>query len=211
MTEKDYNPNQKQKKAIKKAAVATKEKDRSKKVTKKDVKKDADKESNDKKTNKQTKSKKKEKSKKKVTKKKVKKSKAVVNSHSLPISTKKSVGVCKFIKGKKISEAIQDLEQVSKGKKAVPLKGEIPHRKGKIMSGRFPKKAAGEFITVLKGLAGNSIVNGIEDPIIVEAIANMASRPYGRFGATQKKRTHLKIVAKDKKMLNKNKNQGGKK
>jgi|TARA_Y100000310_G_scaffold167546_2_gene167355 large subunit ribosomal protein L22 len=131
------------------------------------------------------------------TKPKVKKTEAFVNATSLPISTKHSMAVCKFIKGKKIEDALKNLEEVVLIKKAVPMKGEIPHRKG-MMSGRYPKKTAEYFIKLLKGLSANANVNGLENPVISEAIANMASRPYSRFGRVRKKRTHVKIIVKEK-------------
>lgn len=136
----------------------------------------------------------------------IKKSLAVVNAQGLPISTKTSSYVCKFIKNKKIEDAIEDLKQVILKKKAIPMKGEIPHRKGKIMSGRFPRNAAMHFIKLLKSLSANSVVNGISNPIISEAIANIASRPYSKFGAVRKKRTHVKLVAREKSELNKSRN-----
>jgi ribosomal protein L22 len=214
MTEKDYNPKQKEKKAMARAAVADKVK---KKVIKDIEGKNKVPEAVAKKEEKiaektaetapeKAKEKKPEAEKAKPvekTKPKVKKEEAVVNSYSLPISTKKAADVCRFIKGKTIEKAISELEEVAKGRKAVPMKGEIPHRKGKIMSGGFPKKTVKEMIVVLKGLAGNAAVNEIEDPVINEAIANMASRPFGRFGRVQKKRTHLKITAKEKKTKSK--------
>ena len=128
------------------------------------------------------------------TKPKVKKTEAVVNSLNLPISTKYSKAVCKFIKGKKIENAINDLEKVIVQKKPVPMKGEIPHRKG-IMSGRYPKKAAQHFITLLKSLSANANLHEIENPIIKKAIANIGSRPYGKFGRVRRKRTHVKLTA----------------
>lgn len=136
---------------------------------------------------------------------KKKKDEAVVNSFSLPISTKKATDTCKFIKGKRIEDVQNYLEEVIRGKKAIPFKGEYAHRKGKMMSGGFPKNIAKHFIVILKGLTGNAAVNGIDDPVIVEAIANLAARPYGRFGRIQRKRTHVKIVARDKKDLLKSK------
>ncbi len=129
---------------------------------------------------------------------KIKKTEAFARGVNIPVSTKQAVAVCRFIKNKKIGDAIRDLEQVKTGRKAVPMKGEIPHRKGMMMSGRFPKKATEHFIILLKSLAANANVNELEEPIITEAIANFASRPYGRFGRTQKKRTHIKIIAKNK-------------
>lgn len=136
--------------------------------------------------------------------KKIKKIEAVVNSFSLPISTKISCAICKFIKGKKIDKAIEDLNEVIHEKKAVPMKGEIPHRKGKgIMSGRFPGKAATYFITLLKALKGNSNANELENPRISEAIANLASRPFGKQGKVRKKRTHVMIKVMEKKLISK--------
>ena len=111
------------------------------------------------------------------------------------------MAICKFIKGKTIEDAQKYLEEVTRVKKAIPMKGEIPHRKGKMMSGRFPVNAAKQFIVLLKSLAGNSTMNSIDDPVIVEAIANKAPRPYGRFGSWQRKRTHIKLVAREKKVI----------
>jgi len=142
---------------------------------------------------------------KKKTKPKIKKTEAVVNSYSLPISTKQSVAICKYIKGKKIEKVINDLEKVIVLKKSVPMKGEIPHRKGPGKtasgSGRFPKNASIHFIKLLKSLSANAIVNEINNPVIVEAIANLAPRPFGRFGRVQRKRTHVKIKAIEKKLI----------
>lgn len=143
---------------------------------------------------------------KKDKKPKVRKTESTVSVSNLPISTKHSAAICKFIKGKTIAEARRYLEQVEKIRKAIPMKGEIPHRKGKMMSGRFPKKAAKNFIVLLKSLAGNS--QDIDEPVITEAIANIGERPYGKFGRVRKKRTHIFIRAMEKskfKELNKKK------
>src|SRR3989344_1690252 len=92
-------------------------------------------------------------------KKKIKKSEAVAFGVSLPISKKHSMYICKFIKGKSIDKAISELEEVLKMKRAIPFKGDIPHRKGKMMSGRYPINASKYFINLLKGLKGNVLVN----------------------------------------------------
>ncbi len=179
MTEKDYNPQQKERKAM--------EKEKTKKIV------EAPKETKDKKIED------KKEIRKKPEKEVPKKAEAIVNAVSLPISTKYSVAICKFIKGKKIESAIADLEQVLVYKKAVPMKGEIPHRKGKIMSGRYPKKATEHFIKLLKSLLANSNTNRLDNPVITDAVANLASRPFGRFGRIRKKRTHVSIKVKEKK------------
>ncbi len=124
---------------------------------------------------------------------------AFVNVKNIPISTKHSIAVCDFIKGKQIEDAIKDLGAVLKLRKAVPMKGEIPHRKGKgMMSGRFPKNASEKFVKILKSLSANANHGGIEEPVIFEAVANLGERPYGRFGSVRKKRTHLLIKARSK-------------
>ncbi len=127
------------------------------------------------------------------------KTEAIVNSFNAHLSTKTSGAVCRFIVGKDINTAIEDLEKVAAGKKVVPMRGEIPHKKGKgIMAGRYPKYAAEHFINLLKTLTGNANVNNLEEPVIAEAIANIGERPFGRFGAVRRKRTHIKIIAKNK-------------
>ena len=139
-----------------------------------------------------------EKRKKEIKEEIPKKSEAFVNAYNVPISTKHSIAICAFIKNKKIAHAISELEEVAVLRKAIPMKGEIPHRKGKIMSGRFPKKAASSFLKLLRSLNANANYNKLEEPIITEAIANIGARPYGKFGRVRKKRTHVKIIAKDK-------------
>ena len=141
----------------------------------------------------------KEKGKKKEEKQKPKKEEAVALGRNLHISKKHGVYICSFIKNKKIDEAINDLEQVIKFKKAVPFKGEIPHRKGKeMMSGRYPIKAAGLFIVVLKGLKGNVIVNGLDpdNTIIYYASASWGSRPM-RSDRQRGKRTNIVLKGKE--------------
>jgi len=194
MTEKNYNPQQKEKKAMKKQKAVGK-------VKKAEQPTEAPKRIEEKPTETVKTEEKKPEAIKEIKKEipKVKKTEVSVKGINLPISTKDGKFVCKFIVKKRIGDAIRDLEQVEVGKKAVPMKGEIPHRKGKgISSGRFPKKAAKNFIILLKSLAANANEGNLDEPIIVEAIANMAARPHGRFGRTQKKRTHVKIIAKNK-------------
>ena len=183
MEEKNEKTNNKEEKKIEKVE-ETVEKTNEKKEEKKEVKEEKD---------------------KKTAKVKVKKTRASVNVVSIPISKKHSMAISRFIKGKTIERAIEDLQAVIVKKKAVPMKGEIPHRKGRIMSGRYPKKASEYFIMILKSLQANSNANGIDEPVIVEVIPNMASRPYGRFGRIRKKRTHISITAVERKTLKKNK------
>jgi len=128
--------------------------------------------------------------------KKIKKEEVYVNAKSVPVSTKYAMSICKFIKGKRIGDAIQDLEQVILLKKSVPMKGEYSHRKGKGKSGgAFPQRASKQFVVLLKSLAGNANNHEISEPIIVEASANWASAPKGKFGRIRRKRTHVTLKA----------------
>jgi len=179
MTEKNYNPEQKENKAMEKKIDRTKEK--------------IDKKHFEEKTKTEDK-----KPKKSETKAAPKKEEVTINGTNLPISMKTGRELCKFVKWKTIDKAIEDLEQVSVKRKAVPMKGEFPHKKG-MSGGKYPKKAAENFIILLKSLKGNANNHGIENPIISFAMSNKASRPYGRFGRVQKKRSHVIIKAINKK------------
>ncbi|HOW36814.1 MAG TPA: uL22 family ribosomal protein [Candidatus Pacearchaeota archaeon] len=143
---------------------------------------------------------------KEKTKPVVKKTNAVAHSYNAHLSTKTSAAVCRFIRGKSIDVAIKELEDVLAKKRALPMKGEIAHQKGKgMMSGRFPKEASKHFIYLLKSLNVSATANGLENPIISEAVANIGARPYGRFGRFRRKRTHIELVAQDKTNIKSNK------
>lgn len=121
---------------------------------------------------------------------------------SLSISTKTSVEVASFIKGKQIDKAIAYLEQVVVAKKAIPFKKrvkDIPHRKG-MRTGRFPKKVSEHFIKLLNGLKSNAQDRGFDTSkmIIVHAVAQKGTivSHYGR-RRTERKNTHIEIIAKE--------------
>jgi ribosomal protein L22 len=143
----------------------------------------------------------------KKTKQRPKKDNAKVNARSLPISTKYGVALCNFIRGEKISKAIEELEKIPLKKVVLPMKGEIAHKKGKgISSGKYPVKSTKILIEKLKELQANSMHNGLEEPIIKTAIANMAQRPFGQFGRVKRKRTHVQLIAcESTKKINNNK------
>ena len=135
----------------------------------------------------------------KITKPKVKKDVAIVRAPSVHISKRHGMYICSFIKGKSIDNAMKDLEQVILIKKAVPFKGEIPHRKGKgMMSGRYPVAASKIFISILKTLKGNVIFNDmdLEKTRISVAYTNWAPRPQRR-GGMKGKRASVFIEARE--------------
>jgi large subunit ribosomal protein L22 len=127
----------------------------------------------------------------------VKKDEAIANALSIHASKKHCMYICNFIKGKKIDDAIKDLNEVIKLKRAIPFKGEIPHRKG-MHSGRYPISACKLFIPLLKGLRGNAIVNqmDLDKARITYACSNWASRPQRR-GGVKAKRAHVLLKARE--------------
>jgi len=141
---------------------------------------------------------------KKKPAKKIAKDEVVVNAKSVPVSTKYAVSICRFIKGKEIKDARRYLEDVKMLKKSIPMKGEYAHKKGpgKMASGagKYPVQASEHFINLLKTLAGNATNHDILTPVITFAMANQADTPVGRFGRWQRKRTHITIKAREKKV-----------
>lgn len=127
---------------------------------------------------------------KKTTPKKIE---AVVNGRDLRISTKHAVAVCNYIKNKDVDIAIRDLEEVGKMRKPIPMRGEIPHKKG-MMSGRYPINAVYDIIRLLKSVKSNALSHEIElEKVKIACMANVASRPAKRFGQGRHKRSHVQI------------------
>lgn len=130
---------------------------------------------------------------------KVKKTEVNAAGLNLHASLKHCMYISKFIKGKAIDNAIADLQDVIKLKRAVPFKGEIPHRKEKgIMSGRYPIAASKQIISVLKGLKGNALAGNmeLEKTKITFANPSWASQPAKRGGA-KFKRTNIYLKARE--------------
>lgn len=130
--------------------------------------------------------------------KKVKKFEAIAKGENLPISKKQAVYICSFIKGKDIDIAIRDLERVRMFKEAVPFKGEIPHRRVISRPGRYPVKASGLFVKILKALKGNAVANGLE---LEKTKIECGSASWGRRPMKRKsrlgKRTNVLIKARE--------------
>jgi len=121
----------------------------------------------------------------------------------LPISTKHSVELCNFIRGKKISEAKRLLIAIKNKKTAVPFKrynSDMPHRVG-MAAGRYPVKAMTFVLNILESAEANAAEKGLgaENLRIKHICAHQASRPwrYGRQGRRKARRTHIEVVVEE--------------
>ena len=82
----------------------------------------------------------------------------------LHISKKHAHEIASAIKGMKLNIARSFLEDVVLLKRAVPYKRytrNVPHRKG-MCTGRYPQKAAKEFLRVLKNAESNAAYKGLD-------------------------------------------------
>lgn len=143
-----------------------------------------------------------------VRKMKVGKNEVYAVGRNYSFSQKHAAAVCKFIRGRTIPEAIALLERVQSKRVAVPMKGEIPHRKGDIERGRYPVKASYYIVKLLKSLKGNAAVKSLDEDSVVIKIAKadkgetpMRIGKRGRRG----KSTHVTLIAEGHEVVKKEK------
>ena len=134
---------------------------------------------------------------KKVEVKKISKKNEAVAKSMLGTSLKHCMAISNYIKGKKIDTAISELNEVILFKRVIPMTGEIPHKR-LIGPGRYPIKAAGMIISMLKALKGNVIANqmDLDKTRIVIASGSWAARPQ-RSGGVRAKRCNMILIAKE--------------
>ncbi len=117
---------------------------------------------------------------------------------NLSISTKHSVEISNFLRYKKTDFAKELMEEVIEMKRAVPFTRydqDLGHKAG-MMGGRFPQKAAREFLRLIKTAEANAQVKGFDTTNlkIVKLVANKAAIPMtGSRLRYATKRTHLEI------------------
>ena len=121
----------------------------------------------------------------------------------LSISTKHSVEVCRFIRGRNVQNAKKLLEEVIGMKRAVPYKRfnrDLGHKKG-MAAGRFPVSTCKEILKILESAESNAQFKGFNTSRlrITHVNAQKASRPMhaGRHRGREMKRTHIEIVLKE--------------
>ncbi|MDD5253594.1 MAG: 50S ribosomal protein L22 [Candidatus Nanoarchaeia archaeon] len=130
---------------------------------------------------------------------------ATAKGLDLGISTKFSIEICNYIKGKSVKQAKQILEEVLMKKTAIPLKRfnkDRGHKKGEIASGAYPQKASAAILKLIKSAESNANNIGLntESLYIKNILANRASSPmrHGRQRRISAKRTHVDIILEEK-------------
>ncbi|MBN2881664.1 50S ribosomal protein L22 [Candidatus Woesearchaeota archaeon] len=128
---------------------------------------------------------------------------AVAVGRDLQISTKHSIEICNYIRGKKLARVIKFLENVIEEKEAVPFKRfnmDVGHRPG-IGSGRFPKNAAEAILKIVKSAQSNAKFKNMDENllVLVHVLSQKASTPMrsGRQGRRETKRTHIEVALKE--------------
>jgi large subunit ribosomal protein L22 len=107
----------------------------------------------------------------------------------LHISKKHAHEIASAITGMKVNTARGFLEDVTELKQAVPYKrytSNVPHRKG-MCTGRYPQKAAKEFLRVLKNAESNATYKGLDsENLKITHVATKTGHTYmGQFKRAQ--------------------------
>jgi len=129
---------------------------------------------------------------------------ASARSLNLPISTKHSVEISRYLRYKNTQFAKQFLEKVISLQKPVPFKKfttDLGHKPG-IGPGRYPQKATQEFLRLLASVEKNAQYRGLDTTRlkIVGLVVNKASIPMnGGRNRHAGRRTHIAIHVAERK------------
>jgi len=127
---------------------------------------------------------------------------ASAKAQNIPVSTKHSVEISRHLRYKKTTFAKSFLEDVIRLRKAVPFyrfDQDLGHKAG-MAAGRFPQKAAKEFLRLVKSVEANAQSKGLNSSAlkITKILANKASIPLtGGRHRRGTKRTHLEIEVRE--------------
>ena len=129
--------------------------------------------------------------------------KACARALNLAISTKHSVEISKSLRYKTVAYAKALLEDVIALKKPIAFTSfdqDLGHKAG-MAGGRFPQKAASEFLRLLKSVEANAQGKGLDTANlkIIKLVANKASIPLtGGRHRYATKRTHREVAVAEK-------------
>ena len=123
---------------------------------------------------------------------------------ALPISTKQSVEICRFIENKNVNEAKKILQSTIDKRLAIPFKRynwDLGHKK-KVGPARYPEKASKEIIRLIESVEANAQFKGMNTSNLVishiSAHKSGKSWHYGRQSRRRMKRTNIQIIVEEK-------------
>ncbi len=126
------------------------------------------------------------------------------NGRNIPISTKKAIEIANFLRYRDLTQAKRLLENVIAKRVAVPMRRfnkDTGHKPG-IGPGRYPVKAAKEFLALINSAESNAKLKNMDmsNLYICKLIANKGPRNYrsGRQRRRLSKSTNLEVVLKAK-------------
>ncbi|MBS3167846.1 50S ribosomal protein L22 [Candidatus Woesearchaeota archaeon] len=129
---------------------------------------------------------------------------AKVSGRSLNISTKMSVEICNYIRGKSLKQAKQMIQYTVDQERAVPVRRyswNRGHRKG-VGPGKYPVKAGTEFLNLFNSLEANAENKGlnVNSLYLVHAKADKAEARWHstRKGRTKMKNTHVELIVEER-------------
>ncbi len=128
---------------------------------------------------------------------------------NLPISLKDSVNLCRALKGMKLDDAKEYLEDIIKKKRAVPYfryLDSISHRRG-IGPGKYPVKEAKYILKVLENAEANAENKDLDtDNLYIMHIAahkgqiykRYMPRAFGRSTEIRRDRVHIEVILEER-------------
>lgn len=136
---------------------------------------------------------------------------ALASGRDLRISPKAAREICHHIKGMRLEEAKDTLQEVAELKRPIPYfrhRKKVAHRKGAqgFDAGRFPQKAAGEILKVLNQVEANAEFKGLyADRLKIIHIAshrgrvirNYIPRAFGRSSPYFQHLTHIEVAVEE--------------
>jgi large subunit ribosomal protein L22 len=132
-----------------------------------------------------------------MTKQLAKEQYALAKATNLPVSTKQCVEISRSLRYKTTTAAKKFLEEVVTMQRPVAFKKfnrDMGHKAG-MAAGRYPQKAAHEFLHLIKSVEANAQVKGLSSSLkITKLLANKANTPLtGGRRRRGTKRTHLEV------------------
>ncbi|UCD43854.1 MAG: 50S ribosomal protein L22 [Candidatus Bathyarchaeota archaeon] len=136
---------------------------------------------------------------------------AIASGRDLRISPKATREICRYLRGMRLERAKDVLQEVIELKKPVPYfrhRKKVAHRRGVqgFDAGRFPQKAAGEVLKVLRSVEANAEFKGLyTDRLKIIHIAahrgrvlkNYIPRAFGRSSPYFNHLTHIEVAVEE--------------